>query len=158
MDQSFPAYRFGVGLMLQNAQGHIFMAKRRELDLSHPWQMPQGGIDPHESPRIALMREMQEEIGTQAFHIQKETHDWMVYDFPPLLREKLWNGQYAGQKQMWYLARFTGTDQDINIETEHPEFCEWGWFSPAQILTSVVDFKRDLYQRLLEIFQINLSL
>lgn len=138
-------YRPCAGLMVMNRDGKIFVARRIDTDLD-AWQMPQGGIDEGEDPRAAALREMKEEIGTDHAEIIAETHDWLTYDLPDPLIGKVWKGKYRGQKQKWFLLRFLGTDADINIATEHPEFDAWQWMSLEDVPKYIVPFKRDIYQ------------
>lgn len=144
-------YRKGVGMMLLNAAGQVFVAKRLD-QTAEAWQMPQGGIDDGEDPRTAALRELTEEIGTAKAEIIAESKEWMRYDLPDALVPKIWKGQYRGQEQKWFVLRFTGTDADINIATDHPEFSEWKW-APIQSLPDlIVPFKRTLYQQLITEF------
>ncbi len=145
-------YRDGVGIMLINCDGRVFVAKRIDT-ISEAWQMPQGGIDPGESPLISAVRELKEETGTDKAALLAECRDWLTYDLPDELIPKIWGGKYRGQKQKWFAMRFTGTDADINIATEHPEFSEWQWLDMDKLPDIIVPFKRVLYQRLVEEFR-----
>lgn len=138
-------YRLGVGLVLFNAQGLVFAARRIDTDLD-AWQMPQGGIDKGEEPKVAALRELEEEIGTAKAEIIAETKDWLAYDLPKDLVGKVWKGKYRGQKQKWYALRFLGDDSDINIATEHPEFSDWTWMPLSEVVEKIVPFKRDIYR------------
>lgn len=144
-------YRKGVGMLLLNAQGRVFVAKRIDMT-SEAWQMPQGGIDAGEDPRTAAMRELKEEIGTDKADIIGESADWLRYDLPEHLVPKIWGGRYRGQEQKWYCLRFTGTDADINIATEHAEFSEWRWAPMETLPELIVPFKRELYSQLVAEF------
>ena len=144
-------YRPCVGIFLLNNDGHIF-AGRRIDSRAEAWQMPQGGIDAGESPLQACMREMREEIGTNTAELVSQHDDWLYYDIPLPLADRLWQGRYKGQKQKWMALRFTGDDSDINIATEEPEFCEWKWLSPHDLVDLAVPFKRDVYQNVLAAF------
>lgn len=139
-------YRPCIGIVLANADGMVFAAER--IDTSGAWQMPQGGIDAGEDPREAALRELWEETGVQAHLVQIEaqTDDWLRYDLPDHLVGKLWKGRYRGQEQLWFLMRFSGSDTDICIETEHPEFARWQWMTPEDIIASIVPFKRATYE------------
>ncbi|MFV2051424.1 RNA pyrophosphohydrolase [Aliiroseovarius sp. YM-037] len=141
-------YRPCVGVMLANADGRIFAGQRIDTDIP-AWQMPQGGIDEGENARDAALRELWEETGVVAdlVSIEAETRDWVAYDLPHDLVPKLWKGRYRGQKQRWFLMRFQGSDSDIQIETEHPEFSRWKWVTAQEMLDSIVPFKRDLYAK-----------
>jgi putative (di)nucleoside polyphosphate hydrolase len=144
-------YRPGVGLMLLNARGQVFVAQRLDMP-SAAWQMPQGGIDPGETPRQAALRELHEEIGTDKAEIVAESRDWIRYDLPADLVRKLWSGRYRGQEQKWFALRFLGTDADIDIATAEPEFSAWRWAELAELPDLIVPFKRDLYRRLIAEF------
>ncbi len=144
-------YRRGVGLMLFDRQGRVFVAQRIDMP-SAAWQMPQGGIDPGESPRQAAMRELREEIGTDKAEIVAQSRDWVRYDLPADLAPKLWDGCYRGQEQMWFALRFLGGDADIDIAGDEPEFSAWRWAELAEIPDLIVPFKRSLYQRLVAEF------
>ncbi|MBN2752736.1 MAG: RNA pyrophosphohydrolase [Rhodospirillaceae bacterium] len=144
-------YRLGVGIVLLNAQSQVFVAQR--IDTPSPaWQMPQGGIDAGEDPRTAAFREMEEEIGTCAAEILAETEDWLTYDIPAEIADHLWKGRFRGQKQKWFLMRFTGTDADINIATKHPEFTTWRWTDFHSLPDVIVPFKRPLYTAVVDFF------
>ena len=144
-------YRPCVGIFLLNAKNKVF-AGRRIDSRAEAWQMPQGGIDLGETPAEACLREMKEEIGTNAAQLLVEHEEWLNYDIPLPLADKLWHGQYKGQKQKWMALRFTGSDGDINIATEMPEFCEWKWLEPTKLVELAVPFKRDVYERVLKAF------
>jgi len=144
-------YRDGVGIMLINNEGKVFVAKRIDMT-SEAWQMPQGGIDAGETPMQAALRELKEETGTDKASVIRESHDWYYYDLPDDLISKVWGGRFRGQRQKWFSMRFSGTDSDINIETEHPEFCEWRWVPMQQLPDIIVPFKRTLYQALVDEF------
>jgi len=137
--------------MLLNAQGKVFVAKRIDTDVE-AWQMPQGGIDAGETPRNAAFREMEEEIGSKNAIIIDQNDDWLFYDLPPHLIGKVWNGKYRGQKMKWFVFKFQGQDSEINIATEHPEFCEWQWIDMKELVNSIIDFKRPLYSKLVQRF------
>lgn len=144
-------YRPCVGIMLLNHVGMVFVGKRID-NVTEAWQMPQGGIDEGEDTITACMRELGEETGTQKAELIAEHPDWLNYDIPQPLSDRLWQGKYRGQKQKWMLLRFTGTDADINIQTEEPEFIEWRWAAPDQLIDLAVPFKRDVYARVLSVF------
>jgi len=137
-------YRPCVGIMLLNVDGQVFTARRND-SFTDAWQMPQGGIDPGEEPRAAAFRELEEEIGTNHAELLAETEDWLTYELPDELLNVTWKGRYRGQKQKWFALRFLGSDSDINLETEHPEFVEWRWTPMAEVPQFIVPFKRDVY-------------
>ena len=146
-------YRRNVGVMLVNAEGHAFVGQR--LDSEVPaWQMPQGGIDKGESPREAALRELEEETGVSAslVTVEGETEGWISYDLPADIVPRIWKGRYKGQEQKWFLLRFHGTDQDVNIEVEHPEFSEWRWLPVDQLIDHIVPFKRGVYEQVVAAF------
>jgi len=147
-------YRPCVGMMVCNRAGGIFAGQRIDSTLD-AWQMPQGGIEPDESPRDAAFRELEEETGipADAVEILAETSDWIPYDLPHHLVPKLWHGKYRGQKQRWFLMRFLGEDSQINIETATPEFNKWCWMPPEDLLGKIVPFKRDTYEQVIREFQ-----
>lgn len=146
-------YRPGVGVMLINANDQIFVARRNDMQ-SQAWQMPQGGIDKNENPDKAALRELQEETGIHPNQVAliAQYPGWLFYDLPHDLQKKMWHGKYNGQKQKWFLYRFTGDDTAINIFTENPEFFDWKWAKMHDIPNLIVPFKRDLYQKLVNEF------
>ena len=146
-------YRPCVGVMLVNGDGHVFVGQRRDSDVA-AWQMPQGGIDPGEEAETAALRELWEETGVTADLVTVEgcTTDWVFYDLPDELLGKIWKGKYRGQKQVWYRMRFNGSDDQINIETDHPEFSEWCWLPADQLVDNIVPFKREVYAQVLAAF------
>lgn len=151
-------YRRGVGIMLLNSAGKVFVGARID-NTDEAWQMPQGGIDPGEDDSwLAGLRELEEETGIKPHLVERieEEPQRMAYDLPDELRGKLWGGRFKGQDQDWYLARFLGSDSDVNIHTRDPEFREWKWVDPPQLVELIVPFKRELYRRLLAKFEANL--
>ena len=144
IDPNSLPYRSGVGLVLFNAQGLVWVGRRLDQK-GDAWQMPQGGIDEGETPEQAALRELEEEIGTGRAEIVGETEGWLTYDLPAELIGVAWKGRYRGQKQKWFALRFTGSDKDIRIDTEHPEFAEWRWLEFDRLMDVIVPFKRDLY-------------
>jgi putative (di)nucleoside polyphosphate hydrolase len=140
-------YRLGVGVMLLNRDGLVFVAQR--IDYPGAWQMPQGGIDDGEDPRTAALRELEEETGTNKAEIIGESREWLTYDLPPALLDRIvWGGRYRGQKQKWFAMRFTGEDSDIDIAAhEHPEFSAWQWAPVGSLVERIVPFKREIYRQ-----------
>ena len=146
-------YRRGVGVMLLNREGKVFVGARID-NTDEAWQMPQGGIDEGEQPWATALRELEEETGIAPHLVERiaECPERLRYDLPEAVRHRLWGGKWKGQLQDWYLARFLGGDSDVNIATEHPEFREWKWIEPQKLPELIVPFKRDLYRRLLQEF------
>jgi putative (di)nucleoside polyphosphate hydrolase len=138
-----PGYRPCVGVFLLNPAGQVFVGRRH--DTPDAWQMPQGGIDPPEDPPTAARREMLEEIGTDRALLLKESRVWRSYDLPTAIAGRKWGGRYRGQTQMWLAFRFTGTDADVRLDGEHPEFSAWRWIAPDHLQELIVPFKRDVY-------------
>lgn len=138
-------YRRCVGIMLLDPAGRVFVARRIDTP-GEAWQMPQGGIDPGETPVQAAWREMEEEIGTRAATLLAESRGWLRYDLPVDLVPHVWRGRFRGQEQKWCVFRFTGTDADIDIATAHPEFHDWKWVEMAALPALIVPFKRPIYE------------
>ena len=148
IDVSKLDYRKNVGMVLINTNRHIFAGKRIDNNID-AWQMPQGGIDKGETPEVAAFRELSEETGIHHSKVRLigATSGLLSYDIPLELIPKLWNGQYRGQEQKWFAFEFLGKDTDINITTQEPEFSEWAWKSKKDLLSSIVPFKVEVYQK-----------
>ena len=146
-------YRQNVGVMLMNHAGEVFVGQRLDSEVA-AWQMPQGGIDKGEDPRTAALRELEEETGVSRalVEIVAETEGWVAYDLPHDLVPKIWKGRYRGQEQKWFLMRFNGTDAEVKIDQEHPEFSAWRWIAPADLPGQIVPFKRAVYEAVLTEF------
>ncbi len=146
-------YRRGVGVMLLNRDGKVWVGRRID-NTDEAWQMPQGGIDQGEEPWATALRELKEETSIPPHLVDRisECPERLRYDLPEELRGKLWGGKWIGQDQDWFLARFLGADSDIDIATEDAEFREWRWVMPAELPGMIVPFKRDLYRRIVKIF------
>ncbi|WP_284163959.1 RNA pyrophosphohydrolase [Frigidibacter sp. SD6-1] len=151
-------YRPCVGVMLIDSTGRIFAGQRKDSDVA-AWQMPQGGIDKDEKPRAAALRELWEETGVVADLVEfvGKTHGWITYDLPDHLVGKVWGGKYRGQRQKWFLYRFLGRDDQIDIATQHPEFSEWKWVTADELIASIVPFKRKVYDEVVAAFRAYLA-
>jgi putative (di)nucleoside polyphosphate hydrolase len=143
-------YRPNVGAALFDSRGMVFVARRADLPNAEGapggWQLPQGGIDADEDPAGAVLRELEEEIGTAKAEILGEHEDWLTYDLPPELLGKALGGKFRGQRQRWFALRFTGVDADINLDLDpHPEFDAWRWAELSELPTLAPPFKRRIY-------------
>jgi len=150
-------YRPNVGAVLFNPAGLVFVARRADAaNAEGPaggWQLPQGGIDAGEDPRTAVLRELEEEIGTRDAEVIGEHPEWLTYDLPPDLLGIAWRGRYRGQRQRWFALRFMGRDSDIRLDLDpHPEFDAWRWVPLATLPVLAVAFKRPVYEVLTESF------
>jgi putative (di)nucleoside polyphosphate hydrolase len=150
-------YRANVGALLFNPRGLVFVARRADLPNAEGapggWQLPQGGVDPDEDLRRAVLRELAEEIGTDRAEIVAEHPAWLSYDLPSALVGVALGGRYRGQRQRWFALRFTGQDADIRLDLDpHPEFDAWRWAALSELPALAVDFKRAIYQELVRAF------
>jgi len=141
--------RLGVGIVLLNSKNKVFVGKRIDNPQNF-WQMPQGGIDVNENFLEAAKRELEEETGIKTVKIIKELDSWFIYELPQDLLGKIWQGKYRGQKQKWFIMRFLGKNDEINIKTLHPEFLEWKWIDPFELPNVAVNFKTNIYKKLVE--------
>ena len=139
--------RIGVGIIVLNRNNLVFVGKRIDNPANF-WQMPQGGVDKNEDFFQAATRELEEETGINKIKLIKELNYWLEYDLPKNLLGKIWKGKYRGQKQKWFIVKFLGSDNEINIKTENPEFIEWKWVKPEELSNIVVEFKKDVYAKL----------
>ena len=146
-------YRPAAGVMLLNREGKVFVAQRLDSTLE-AWQMPQGGLDEGEDEVTGALRELEEETGIRPDHVEivARCPTELYYDLPDDLLGKIWKGKWRGQRQAWFLCRFTGTDTDIDIETAEPEFRAWKWAEPSELPAMIVPFKRKLYEDVLDAF------
>ena len=145
-------YRKCVGMMILNSNNEILVGRR----IDHPsgyWQMPQGGIDDNENPEEAVWREMMEEIGTNNADLYKVSSGWVKYNIPKETLDNLpWGKKYIGQTQKWFIFKFSGQNDDINVETQNPEFSEWKWLKHSELVENAVPFKRKTYETILSEF------
>ena len=133
--------REGVGIIVLNKNNDVFVGKRKDNPIDK-WQMPQGGIDKNEQPIQAMYRELLEETNIKSVKILKEIEKTFVYELPPNLLGKIWKGKFRGQKQRWFIVRFFGDENEINLETQNPEFIEWKWINFKLLPNVIVDFKK----------------
>jgi len=147
-------YRPAAGIMLLNRDGKVFVGQRVDTTLE-AWQMPQGGLDESEDAEKGALRELEEETGIRSEHVQfiARCPDELHYDLPDDLIGKMWKGRWRGQRQTWFLARFLGRDEDIDLEAHHPEFRAWKWADPEDLPAMIVPFKKELYERVLAAFR-----
>ena len=138
-------YRSGVGIVVLNKENKVFVARRIDNPKNF-WQMPQGGVDKNENYLNAALRELEEETSIKSVELIKELDGLITYDLPDHLLGIIWKGRYKGQTQKWFLMRFVGSDNEINIKTKHPEFLEWKWVDLKKITELVVSFKLELYK------------
>ena len=146
-------YRQNVGVMLVNAEGAAFVGQRLDSEVA-AWQMPQGGIDKGEDAETAALRELEEETGVSPdlVTLVAQTKGWISYDLPHDIVPKIWKGRFKGQEQKWFLYRFHGQDDQINIEVDHQEFSEWRWLPVDQLVANIVPFKRAVYEQVVAEF------
>ncbi len=150
-------YRQGAGIVLLNTRGYVLICRRIDIE-GGAWQMPQGGCERGETPKLCALRELKEEIGTSSAIVLAESKDWHQYDLPEPLRARAFGGRYIGQRLKWFLMRFTGKDDDIDLQMHNQEFDGWIWVPPDHVPELVVAFKRPMYQAVLEEFRERLKL
>ena len=141
--------RTGIGIILLNSKNKVFVGKRIDNPNKY-WQMPQGGDDKNENYLEAAHRELREETSIINTKLLKEINKWFTYELPDDLIGKIWKGKYKGQKQKWFIMRFTGNEKEINIKTKNPEFKEWKWIDINQLTNIVVKFKIELYKKIIK--------
>ena len=141
--------RIGVGIILLNNKNQVFVGKRKD-NPGDKWQMPQGGVDEGEDFTAAMKRELLEETSVKSIKIIKEFKQKYEYELPKNLVGIIWKGKYRGQKQKWFIVKFLGNENEINLNTKHPEFIEWKWINAKTLPIVVVDFKKKLYLNLLK--------
>ena len=141
--------RIGVGIILLNHESKVFVGKRIDNPKNF-WQMPQGGINQNENFLQAAKRELEEETGIKSVELVKELNGWLEYDLPENLLGKVLEGKYRGQKQKWFIMKFVGKNNEINVKTKNPEFLDWKWIEVSKLPSIAVSFKIDLYKKLKE--------
>ena len=140
--------RLGVGIIVLNKENRVFVGKRKDNPTDR-WQMPQGGVDLGENFSEAMKRELKEETGIKNIKIIKEIEKFTQYELPDYLLGKIWKGKYKGQKQKWFIVRFIGEDNEINLNTGRPEFIEWQWLDIENLPNVIVHFKKRVYEKLI---------
>ncbi len=141
--------RCGVGIIILNKQNKVFVAKRKDNPIDK-WQMPQGGLDANEDYISAMKRELYEETSIKSIKVLKQLEGFFEYELPNNLIGIIWKGKYRGQKQKWFITKFIGEENEINLKTQNPEFIEWKWVMPEELPNVIVDFKKNMYLKLLD--------
>ena len=141
--------RSGVGVIIFNNEKKVFVGKRKDNPIDK-WQMPQGGVDKNEDYLTAMRRELLEETSIVNIKVIKEINNFFEYELPEELLGIIWKGKFRGQRQRWFIAKFTGEESEINLKTKNPEFVEWKWIAPDKLPEVIVDFKREMYLKLLK--------
>ena len=152
MKQNELPLRLGVGIIVLNKENKVFVGKRKDNPINK-WQMPQGGVNRGENLINAMKRELKEETSIRSIKILKELEGWTEYELPDYLLGKIWRGKYRGQKQKWFIVRFLGKDEEINLKTSHPEFIEWQWLDIENLPGVIVHFKKKVYEKLLPVIK-----
>ncbi len=152
MKQNELPLRLGVGIIVLNKENKVFVGKRRDNPINK-WQMPQGGVNRGENLVNAMKRELKEETSIRSIEILKVLEGWTEYKLPDYLLGKIWRGKYRGQKQKWFIVRFLGGDEEINLKTTHPEFIEWQWLDIENLPSVIVHFKKKVYKKLLPVIK-----
>jgi len=148
MNNQILPMRTGVGIIILNKKNKVFVGKRKD-NPGNKWQMPQGGVEDGEDFLTAMKRELYEETSIKNINIIKEIEKMYEYKLPKNLIGIIWKGKFSGQKQKWFITKFTGDENEINLNTEHPEFIEWKWIDIEMLPSVIVEFKKDLYLNLL---------
>ena len=141
--------RNGVGIIVLNKENKVFVGRRKDNPIDK-WQMPQGGVDEGEDYLTAMKRELLEETSITNIKVMKKIEKSFEYELPSNLIGIIWGGKYKGQKQKWFITKFLGSDDEINLNTKHPEFIEWKWINVERLPDVIVDFKKNLYLNLLK--------
>ena len=152
MKQNELPLRLGVGIIVLNKENKVFVGKRKD-NPTNKWQMPQGGVDRGENLINAMKRELKEETSIRSIEILRELEGWTEYELPDYLLGKIWRGKYRGQKQKWFIVKFLGKDEEINLKTTHPEFIEWQWLDIENLPSVIVHFKKKVYEKLLPVIR-----
>ena len=139
--------RKGVGVIILNKENKVFVGKRKDNPINK-WQMPQGGVDDGEDNLSAMKRELLEETSIRSIELLKEIDGYFEYELPKNLVGIIWKGKFRGQKQKWFITKFIGNENEINLNTKNPEFIEWKWVSIEELPDVIVDFKKSMYQKL----------
>ena len=147
-EQNLPM-RSGVGAIILNNENKVFVGKRKDNPIDK-WQMPQGGVDPGEDFLEAMKRELFEETSIKNITVLEELEGFFEYQLPKNLVGIIWKGKFRGQRQKWFINKFTGDEKEINLKTKNPEFIEWKWINPNDLPKVIVDFKKKMYIELLE--------
>ena len=150
MTEKILPMRNGVGAVVLNKNNKVFVGKRKDNPVDK-WQMPQGGVEIGESYLSAMKRELYEETSIKSIDILREIDGFFEYELPKNLVGIIWKGKFRGQKQKWFIAKFIGDENEINLQTKNPEFIEWKWIKPDELPRTIVDFKKKMYVELLEI-------
>ena len=140
--------RIGVGVIVLNNENKVFVGKRKD-NPGDKWQMPQGGVDKNENFLSAMKRELYEETSIKSIKVLKELDGLFEYELPQNLLGIIWKGRFRGQKQKWFIVKFVGKENEINLKTKHPEFIEWKWIKMDELPKVIVDFKKNVYEKLL---------
>ena len=152
INQTLPM-RKGVGVIVLNNENKVFLGKRIDNQVDK-WQMPQGGVDQGESFFTAMKRELLEETNIQSIKVVKEIEGFFEYELPKELIGVIWKGKFRGQRQKWFIVKFVGDEREINLQTKNPEFIEWRWILPEDLPNVIVNFKRDMYLKLLKTIKV----
>ena len=148
MEKNNLPLRIGVGAIVLNNKNKIFVVKRKDNPVDK-WQMPQGGVNKNENFLTAMKRELEEETSIKSIKVLKEIDNFFVYELPKELLGIIWKGKFRGQKQKWFIVRFNGDENEINLNTKHPEFIEWKWIDINDLPKVIVNFKKNVYEKLL---------
>jgi len=148
MDHKNLPLRIGVGIVILNSKNKVFVGKRKDNPFDKS-QMPQGGVEPNEPLLMAMKRELEEETSIKNIKVLKEFDQWLEYELPENLIGKIWKGKYRGQKQKWFIVKFTGEESEININTKQAEFIEWKWIDMNLLPNLIVAFKKNIYEDIL---------